>query len=1212
MKKLDIVKKTVQILSSVSYENYSDEKTKTYLEYIEGSRADEDRLISPILLRKFLGDVLSFELGKTIATQESKGVGKPDYIPVDTRTHPFVFDAKGTDTRDLSQHYPQIKKYIESQGLKYGILTNMRDLDVYTSERGIEIEEYNFNFVQLYRDYKQNPITCLEEENTKRFLNFVESFSYTPLTKEKKIARIARAKPWSGDEELNTKALTDQLRHIVNILHTDVKEQKSDLLSMTEAGEVSAESIAYEIESITSQISGGETREVSEDTLNEILSANEGSPYGKAQEAFFRRVAYFAMTRLLLARVWEDIGFIGQSLYDGGFAKWYENFNYEIRRVLHYAFDLSAERYPWLFKANNNYSWYEPSDDALIDSLYGLSNFYLGKLDQDILGTIYEDYIERVDKKNKGQYYTPREIVSFIWDRVGYTKSKAFFWYIEGKRRPKLIFDPATGSGGFLVEAARRIRECPEFDWNDPQDLLDIHQAILWYIFGSEISSFPYYLTQVNLLIQLTPVIRRIVELGEKKPREKPTPLGIICRDSLELHNEEQRQLEEGIEDEKEESEKGILHLPGVEKILYDKIKNKLAGKFYYVCANPPYVGEKGHKELFRHTISSYPYWNKYHQGKMDYLYWFIILGLSKLRDYGKLGFITSAYWPTADSASKLRKYILDNAKIEETIFFEEVKIFEHAKGQHNMIFILTKCSGEDKKKERENNLIKIVLVQCKNQDLLGDTIRENLDFLTKHIQSHINESEYEDEYIKVFWSGFRQGELSKDGNAWNEIFIDRKGRTFVDEIESRGVPLEKVLTPYQGIVPNPDRTTPQNIKFLPSERDVKTNEGVFVLNDKEISQLSLTPKEKELIKPSYRNSEVSLYLVDIPKNERIYLIYIWKNHDIEDCPNIKTHLERYMEILQKRREVKEGKIPWYSLHWPRDEGLFKIPKIVCSNWGNQWQPFAFQEEGYYERRDITFFVPKPNVEESIFYFLAILNSSLIRKWGKEKLKQKGYMRQKLQEKIPIHRINFKNPTEAKMHNEIVNKIKSIRDKMTELAKYSKYFSDYRLTKLDFDAPLPKVDNEEIIKNSDPENMYSIRTHPEIKIEKTTGFEDEKFYLSKVDSPETTLTGKAQIKLTGKDRSIVFIMGPSELLRLLASLLDNWKSKPWNEIKENLLLPESFESFKAQKMELLNKVQGIREEISELQGEIDQIVYELYRLTEDEIKIVEGEKNKRR
>ena len=106
----DVIKKSVQILSSVHYENYSDGKAKTYLEYMGGSRADEDRLISPILLRDFLKEILGFKLGETIATQESTGVGRPDYIPVDTLTHPFVFDAKGTDTRDLSQHYPQIKK----------------------------------------------------------------------------------------------------------------------------------------------------------------------------------------------------------------------------------------------------------------------------------------------------------------------------------------------------------------------------------------------------------------------------------------------------------------------------------------------------------------------------------------------------------------------------------------------------------------------------------------------------------------------------------------------------------------------------------------------------------------------------------------------------------------------------------------------------------------------------------------------------------------------------------------------------------------------------------------------------------------------------------------------------------------------------------------------------------------------------------------------
>lgn len=1210
MKKyLKIIKKTIQILDSVSYENYSNGKDKTYLEYMKGSRADEDKLISPILFRKFLESILGFELGKNINTQELKIGGKPDYIPVDTHTHPFVFDAKGTDTYKLSQHHPQIKRYIQSQGLKYGILTNMRDLDVYTSKKKKEIEEYNFNFEELYRDFKEDLVRCLEKENIKRFLRFVEKFSFIELTIEKKIERIAKAKSWTGEEEINVKSLTEQLRHIVNTLYDDIKEKKPELMNMFEVGRVSGEKIADEIEEISAQISGREREKLTTESFEEIMQADDTTLYGKVRNAFFRRVAYFAMTRILLARVWEDIGFIEQSLYDSGFAKWYENFNREIKRVLNYAFELSEERYPWLFNTNNNYSWYKPSDDALIDSLYELSNFYLGKLDQDILGTIYEDYIEKVDKKNKGQYYTPREIVNFIWDRVGFNNPKAFFWHIEGKRIPKRIFDPATGSGGFLVEAARRIRDYPHFDWNDPQDLMDIFNAILWGIFGSEISIFPYYLTQVNLLIQLTPVIKRHIELTGEKPREQPTPLGIICGDSMELHNPDTSLLPIKIKKEKEEPRREILHFTIAEKKIHEKIKDKLIGKFAYICANPPYIGEKGHKVLFRHTLNSYPYWKKYYQGKMDYLYWFIILGLSKLRQWGKLGFITTAYWITADGASKLRKYILESAKIKEMIFFEEVKIFEHAKGQHNMVFVLTKCSGKEHEEERKNNHIKVVQVKCKNQDLPGNNIRENLDFLTKHIQKYINRPQYNDKYVKIIWSGVKQGELPKDGDAWSKIFINKSGMKLLRNIECHGGRLEDVLTPYQGIVPNPDQITFQNIKFLPSGNDVQLNEGVFVLNKKEIKQLELTEREKNLIKPTYRNSDISPYFIYTPENNKTFLIYITKSDKIDNFSNIKMHLERYREILQRRREVREGKIPWYSLHWPREKHLFEISKIVCSNWGNDWQPFAFQEKGFYERRDITFFIPKSEIKESILYFLGILNSSLIRKWSKEKLKQKGYMRQELQKQIPIHCINFNDYEEVKAHDEIVDKVKSIRKKMAELAEYSKYFSGLRITRLPLNDQLPNINNEVIIKNISSENIYSIRTHPKIKIEKIKNFNENEFYFSKIEKPELILTGDAQIKIKDKNKTSLYIEGPYELLKLLYDILANWKNKAWSEIEENILLPDNIISFNMKKANILNEVQNKRSEISELQQQIDKIVYKLYGLNEREIKIIESEIN---
>ena len=104
-REMDIIKKTTAILDSVDYQRYSEGKAKTYLEYAAGDWTDERKLIAPILFPKFLEHILGFKLGETIGTQEASADGRdiPDYIPVDTRTHPFVFDCKGMDTFDLSK-----------------------------------------------------------------------------------------------------------------------------------------------------------------------------------------------------------------------------------------------------------------------------------------------------------------------------------------------------------------------------------------------------------------------------------------------------------------------------------------------------------------------------------------------------------------------------------------------------------------------------------------------------------------------------------------------------------------------------------------------------------------------------------------------------------------------------------------------------------------------------------------------------------------------------------------------------------------------------------------------------------------------------------------------------------------------------------------------------------------------------------------------------
>ncbi len=437
--------------------------------------------------------------------------------------------------------------------------------------------------------------------------------------------------------------------------------------------------------------------------------------------------------------------------------------------------------------APNNYSWYTPSEDVIVEILYEFSKYNLGKLNTDVLGTVYEEYVDRVDRKNKGQYYTPREIISLIWDLVGYSNDEAFFNFENGKRKHKLIFDPAVGSAGFLVEAARRVQELSHYNKNDFEDLHDIFTAIYAGMFGCDISTFAYYIAEVNLIVQITPVINKILE-SAKSLQRLPFSLGLIPCDSLAMYNPAFVDLREEtglIKNSKNDYDRLNILSDRYKKDILNKIKE--TKDFNYVCSNPPYIREKGHKELFRTTVESHFFWKEYYQGKMDYLYFFIILGLSKLKEGGRLGFITTSYWPTADGASKLRRYILDNALIQIIIDFGETKIFAGAPGQHNMVFVLERRSsfeaGFSKTPikeiiERKNkHMIKIIKVKKvpeinnsygKSTIIFANHHRTRLKKLCDHIKELIDKNKYSDEYIEVFYSAVKQGEL--DEGAWNIV----------------------------------------------------------------------------------------------------------------------------------------------------------------------------------------------------------------------------------------------------------------------------------------------------------------------------------------------------------------------------------------------------------------------------------------------------------
>jgi len=99
------------------------------------------------------------------------------------------------------------------------------------------------------------------------------------------------------------------------------------------------------------------------------------------------------------------------------------------------------------------------------------------------------------------------------------------------------------------------------------------------------------------------------------------------------------------------------------------------------VIGNPPYVGESGHKELFR-PIANTDFGKKYYQGKMDLYYFFFNKGLDLLKEGGYCGLITTNYYLNAAGAKILRKDFKERANIQKLVNFNELGIFQSALGQ--------------------------------------------------------------------------------------------------------------------------------------------------------------------------------------------------------------------------------------------------------------------------------------------------------------------------------------------------------------------------------------------------------------------------------------------------------------------------------------------------------------------------------------------------
>ena len=264
---------------------------------------------------------------------------------------------------------------------------------------------------------------------------------------------------------------------------------------------------------------------------------------------------------------------------------------------------------------------------------------------------------------------------------------------------------------------------------------------------------------------------------------------------------------------------------------------------FDVLIANPPYVGQKGHKEMFQ-QIKNSELGRLYHQRRMDLFYFFFHHSLINLKLSGILTFITTNYYLTATYADKLRKHVYDDATILSLINFNELKIFESAQGQHNLITILKK-----------GKFLDVIAKTCiTSKQGLGD---ERI--VARIINGQDDETEY---YNQSQASLFEEGTLyirieaqKKSSNSANNVYA------ILNKMKVESDLLRKYCEIEQGIVSGADKVSESHIVDYP-QNNFQKGQGIYILKTKEISDLGFTREDKKYLKKTYKNSEIKKWVV--------------------------------------------------------------------------------------------------------------------------------------------------------------------------------------------------------------------------------------------------------------------------------------------------------------------------------------------------------------
>lgn len=614
----------------------------------------------------------------------------------------------------------------------------------------------------------------------------------------------------------------------------------------------------------------------------------------------------------------------------------------------------------------------------------------------------------------------------------------------------------------------------------------------------------------------------------------------------------------------KDEHNDGRLFKMFEDTVLAVVVKNYL--DYEYVVGNPPYVEIQNlpkHQKAYLSNIYETA------TGQYDIYCPFYERGINWLSDDdGRLGFITPNQFMVTDYGEGVRRYILENTRVEEVYDFRDSGVFKDATN-YPAIVILEADSDEVSQKSNE---IRGVRVKANVTDESGRALDKAI---IQAVRDHRGEPGYGDEYIDVF--DYPQSKL---GNEYWAL-MPLHEQEIIDKMQANGD--ERMADVTDAIFPGP--TTGANTVFVVDVVDANQ-----VLSGDTGDTVTIVPSggdqefevETDLLRPWLSGRDVQRWRCEW-SGQHVILPYssfsegtrgeqlISKATFEEDYPLTWTYLKAHEDELRRREGGRwEDEDCWWEFAYPRNLERFERPKTIFAHITAS-PSFMLDESGTWYFKTAYAALLSEEWQDRTEEITCQLNSGALEYYFKHiaTVKAGGYYEYRAQYVNPLPCVTTDQDGEFAEMRKHARKIVDTIDLDSKTDRFPEAYLG------SFTGELEYVDYE-----------WQTRRYP-------------------VDAEIQARTDGTFAVEAGRSDSIV---GPQidseERAEYVHAAVDGRNVKSGEAM--SIPIPRRNEDVTALLAELRDDEQTVAEmDIAELEAEIDRTVYDLFELSEDEREVVE-------